>query len=29
MAEYFDVDVALVRLLWLMALFFGGGGTVA
>ncbi|HBG16517.1 MAG TPA: PspC domain-containing protein, partial [Firmicutes bacterium] len=25
LAEYFDIDVVLVRLLWVLAFFFGGG----
>ncbi len=29
LAEYFDVDVALIRILWVLALFVGGGGFIA
>jgi phage shock protein C len=29
LAEYFGVDVVLVRLLWVMTLFFGGAGFLA
>lgn len=29
LAEYFDVDVVLVRLLWVIAVFAGGGGIPA
>ncbi len=29
LAEYFDVDVTLVRLIWLMLVFVGGTGVVA
>ncbi len=29
LAEYFDVDVALVRILWVLAIFVGGGGILA
>ena len=29
LAEYFEVDVALVRLLWILAFFFGGTGLLA
>lgn len=29
LAKYFDVDVALVRLLWVLAVFIGGGGLLA
>ena len=28
-AEYFDVDVALVRIVWLVCSLFGGGGVIA
>ncbi|HYX67648.1 MAG TPA: PspC domain-containing protein [Terriglobales bacterium] len=28
-AEYFDVDVALVRLMWVLVVFFAGGGLLA
>ncbi|HEX5411966.1 MAG TPA: PspC domain-containing protein [Terriglobia bacterium] len=28
-AEYLDVDPTLVRLIWLAALFLGGGGLIA
>ena len=28
-AEYFDLDVTLVRVLWLIVALFGGGGFVA
>jgi len=28
-AEYFDLDVTLVRLLWVLAAIFGGGGVLA
>ncbi len=28
-AEYFDLDVTLVRVIWLMVALFGGGGVVA
>lgn len=29
LAEYFEVDVTLVRLLWVLAVFAGGGGVLA
>lgn len=29
MAEYFDLDVTLVRVVWLIATLFGGGGLLA
>jgi phage shock protein C len=29
LADYFSFDVALVRLFWIMAIFFGGGGILA
>lgn len=29
LAEYFTVDVVLVRVLWVLAIFVGGGGLVA
>ena len=29
MAEYFDVDPTLVRVLWLVSIFFGGIGLLA
>jgi len=29
LAEYFDVDVVLVRVLWVLAIFVGGGGLIA
>ena len=29
LAEYFKVDVSLVRLLWVLAFFIGGGGFFA
>ena len=29
LAEYFDMDVVLVRLLWVLAVFIGGGGIFA
>ena len=29
MAEYFDLDITLVRVVWLIAAFFGGGGFLA
>ncbi len=29
LAEYFEVDVVLVRLLWVLAAFVGGGGILA
>jgi len=29
LAEYFEVDVVLVRVLWVLAIFIGGGGLVA
>ncbi|NLL58781.1 MAG: PspC domain-containing protein [Firmicutes bacterium] len=29
LAEYFDVDVVLVRVLWVLAVFIGGGGVIA
>ncbi|HHT46444.1 MAG TPA: PspC domain-containing protein [Firmicutes bacterium] len=29
LAEYFDVDVVLVRLLWIISVFAGGGGVLA
>jgi phage shock protein PspC (stress-responsive transcriptional regulator) len=28
-AEYFDLDVVLVRAVWLIVAFFGGGGVIA
>ena len=28
-AEYFDIDVTLVRVVWLIAAIFGGGGVLA
>jgi phage shock protein C len=28
-AEYLDLDVTLVRLLWIMLIFFGGWGAIA
>lgn len=28
-AEYFDLDVVLVRVVWLVVAFFGGGGVIA
>jgi len=28
-AEYFDLDVTLVRVLWLVVVLFGGGGLIA
>ena len=28
-AEYFDLDVTLVRVVWLVLAFFGGGGLLA
>ncbi len=28
-AEYFDVDVTLIRLLWILFIFVGGGGILA
>lgn len=28
-AEYFDLDVTLVRVLWLLLTIFGGGGLIA
>lgn len=28
-AEYFGIDVALVRVLWLLSIFLGGGGILA
>ncbi|HUU12132.1 MAG TPA: PspC domain-containing protein [Terriglobia bacterium] len=28
-AEYLDLDVTLVRLLWIMLIFFGGWGGIA
>ncbi|HEU5402908.1 MAG TPA: PspC domain-containing protein [Terriglobales bacterium] len=28
-AEYFDLDVTLVRVVWLIVAFFGGGGFIA
>jgi phage shock protein C len=28
-AEYFDIDVTLVRLMWVLAAIFGGGGLLA
>src|SRR5271166_3417096 len=28
-AEYFDLDVTVVRVVWLIVAFFGGGGIVA
>jgi phage shock protein C len=28
-AEYFDLDVTLVRVLWLLLAIFGGGGVIA
>jgi len=29
LADYFDVDVALVRLLWVLSILIGGGGIIA
>jgi phage shock protein C len=29
LAEYFRIDVALIRLLWIIAVFWGGGGLLA
>lgn len=29
LAKYFDVDVALVRLLWVLSIFLGGSGVLA
>lgn len=29
LAEYFQIDVTLIRLLWILAVFFGGGGVLA
>ncbi|NLL20761.1 MAG: PspC domain-containing protein, partial [Firmicutes bacterium] len=29
LAEYFNVDVVLVRLLWVISIFAGGGGVLA
>jgi phage shock protein C len=29
LAEYLGLDVALVRLLWVLTIFLGGGGVVA
>ena len=29
LAEYFQVDVVLIRILWLIAVFVGGGGILA
>ena len=29
LAEYFDVDVVLVRVLWVLAIFVAGGGIIA
>jgi phage shock protein C len=28
-AEYFDLDVTVVRVVWLIVAFFGGGGVLA
>jgi phage shock protein C len=28
-AEYFDIDVTIVRVVWLIAAIFGGGGVLA
>jgi phage shock protein C len=28
-AEYFDIDVTVVRVVWLIVAFFGGGGILA
>ena len=28
-AEYFDLDIVLIRVVWLIVAFFGGGGVVA
>jgi phage shock protein C len=28
-AEYFDLDVTIVRVVWLIVAFFGGGGVLA
>lgn len=28
-AEYFDIDVGVVRLLWVLSIFFAGGGVLA
>ncbi|MDD4185015.1 MAG: PspC domain-containing protein [Candidatus Izemoplasmatales bacterium] len=29
LADYFDVDVTLIRVLWLIAIFVAGGGLLA
>jgi phage shock protein C len=29
LADYFDVDVTLIRVLWIIALFVAGGGLIA
>lgn len=29
LAEYFDIDVTIVRILWIIALFCAGGGLLA
>ena len=29
LAEYFNIDVSLVRLLWILSLFLVGGGILA
>lgn len=29
LSDYFDVDVTLIRVLWLIALFVAGGGLIA
>jgi phage shock protein C len=29
LADYFDLDVSLVRLFWIITIFFGGGGILA
>ncbi|HUK86508.1 MAG TPA: PspC domain-containing protein [Terriglobales bacterium] len=28
-AEYFDIDVAVIRLMWVLVVFFAGGGILA
>lgn len=28
-AEYFNIDIAVVRLLWILSIFFAGGGVLA
>ncbi len=29
LAEYFDIDVTIIRLIWIITIFFAGGGLLA